>query len=88
VNDCSLSPDGSQMACTSLSNGGTIVVTSGGTETTANPTYLPSGWIDAEHLVVGGPTAALGIVEVRSGDFTLFDTSADGDLVGTVPGAL
>jgi hypothetical protein len=75
---CSLSPDGSQMACTSLRDGGTIVFTSGGIETIANPTYLPLGWIDDEHLVVGA-TAALGIVDVRSGDFTFFDVFADGN---------
>ncbi|MGA9114278.1 MAG: hypothetical protein WB802_10860 [Candidatus Dormiibacterota bacterium] len=90
-NACELSPDGSQMACTSSSNNALTLVSSNGTATNTGRTYNGIlGWIDASHLLVEVDSGDLGVFDPATGVLTtLAVPQADQvEMVATLPGGL
>ena len=89
--NCYLSPDGSQMACTASSNGALTLVSSGGTTTNTGRTYNGIlGWIDAAHLLVEVDPGDLGVLDPSTGLLTTLaiPQANQVEMVATLPGAL
>ena len=88
---CTLSPDGSQMACTAQSNSALTLVSSSGTITNTGRTYSGLlGWIDATHLLVEVDSGDLGVLDPATGTLTTIAVAQANQvaMVATLPGAL
>lgn len=88
---CTLSPDGSRMACRSSSNGALALVSSNGNITNTGHTYNSiMGWIDATHLLVEVDDSDLGVLDPDTGVLTTLAVAHAGEIamVATLPGAL
>ena len=90
VNNCSVAPDGSRMACTSTTNSVLTLLDSHGALTSLGRRYSILGWMDSAHLLVGVDSGTLGVLSPDTG--TLMAVAlANADKVSMVtalPGAL
>ncbi|MGP8160758.1 MAG: hypothetical protein ACLQGJ_05980 [Candidatus Dormibacteria bacterium] len=88
---CTLSPDGSRMACRSSSNGALALVSSNGNIINTGHTYDGiMGWIDATHLLVDVDSGDLGVLDPDTGALTTLAVpqASDVEMVATLPGSL
>jgi hypothetical protein len=90
VNNCSASPDGARMACSSSTNNVLTLLDAHGVTTDEGRRYGILGWIDAAHLLVDVDAANLGVLSLDGGKLTAV-ALANADkviMVTALPGGL
>jgi hypothetical protein len=88
---CSLSPDGSRMACTANSNRVLTFLESDGTTVSTGHEYQNIlGWIDSTHLLVDVDSDNLGVLDADTGILTTLPVPQANEIsmVATLPGSL